>query len=96
MIEKRSLLEFSPEELKQELIAMGEKPFRAAQVYSWLTQCRPFSEMSNLSKALRQKLMERYTEGYPEIETVVVSSDGTRKYLLRLADGNVIEAVLMQ
>lgn len=96
MIEKRSLLEFSPEELKQELIAMGEKPFRAAQVYSWLTQCRPFSEMSNLSKTLRQKLKERYTEGYPEIETVAVSSDGTRKYLLRLADGNLIEAVLMQ
>ena len=52
MIEKRSLLEFSPEELKQELIAMGEKPFRAVQVYSWLTQCRPFSEMSNLSKLI--------------------------------------------
>ena len=96
MTEKKNLLEFSPEDLEQELVAMGEKPFRAAQIYPWLTQCRPFAEMSNLSKALRQRLSEYYIEGYPEIETVAVSSDGTRKYLLRLADGNLIESVLMQ
>lgn len=96
MAEKKALLEFSPEQLKQEMAELGEPTFRAAQIYSWLTRCKPFGEMNNLSKQLRHKLEETYREGYPEIETVAVSSDGTRKYLLRLADGNLIEAVLMR
>ena len=52
--------------------------------------------MNNLPKALRERLAAQYREGYPEVETVAVSRDGTRKYLLRLADGNLIETVLMR
>ena len=95
-VEKKALLDFSLDELRAELAAMGEKPFRAAQIYQWLQQCRPFSEMNNLPKALRERLAAQYREGYPEVETVAVSRDGTRKYLLRLADGNLIETVLMR
>jgi len=94
--EKKSLLNHTPEELKDLLSAMGEKPFRAAQIYPWLTSCTPFAEMSNLSKELRGKLADQFTEGYPEIETVAISKDGTRKYLLRLADGHLVETVLME
>lgn len=90
-----SLLDLTEEELKQELISMGEKPFRAKQIMLWLSMCVPFDEMSNLPKALREKLKERYTEGYPEVETELVSRDGTRKYLLKLSDGSLIETVLM-
>ena len=96
MHDKKALLDFSPEQLKQEFLTMGEKPFRADQVYGWLMQKKPFSQMTNLTKELRKALTDAYTEGYPEIEKEVVSRDGTRKYLLKLADGQLIEAVLMQ
>lgn len=89
------LLDLSMDELKKELDAMGEKGFRAGQVYAWLTACVPFLEMSNLSKPLREKLTERFCEGYPEIAEHLCSSDGTQKFLLRLLDGSVVECVLM-
>ncbi len=93
---KKALLEFSPEELRQALIGLGESAFRAKQVYRWLTACVPFAEMRNLPASLRTKLAGIYTEGYPAVEARLASKDGTLKYLLRLGDGNVIEAVLMR
>ncbi len=91
----KQLLNLSLEELRSELLSMGEKPFRAAQIYAWLTACVPFEQMSNLSKSLREKLRERFSEGYPEVAERLCSSDGTQKYLLRLGDGSVVECVLM-
>ena len=89
------LLDLSLAELKQQIEEMGEKGFRAGQIYAWLTACVPFEQMSNLSKPLREKLRERFSEGYPEIAQKLCSKDGTRKYLLRLADESVVECVLM-
>lgn len=92
---KRALLELSPDALRAALEEMGEKPFRAAQIQKWLTAAVPISGMTNLSAGLRERLAERFTEGYPEVAERLESADGTRKYLLRLADGNHIESVVM-
>ena len=76
---KKMLLDLTLEELKGEVINIGEKPFRAKQLYGWLYANTPFREMSNLSKDFRKKLEDTFTEGYCEIAERLVSSDGTRK-----------------
>ena len=77
---------------------MGEPAFRGKQVFTWLHKgVRTFDEMSNLSKALREKLKERCILTPPQVAMKQVSKlDGTIKYLWELADGNCIESVLMQ
>lgn len=86
------------EELIAELKAMGEPAFRGKQVFIWLHKgVASFDEMTNLSKALREKLKERYFITVPQVERKLVSAiDGTIKYLWRLQDGNCIETVLMK
>ena len=85
-------------ELKAELAEMGEKPFRAAQIFQWLHQgVSSFDEMTNVSKPLRAKLSERYLLTAPRILRKQVSQvDGTVKYLWELHDGNCIESVFMR
>ena len=77
---------------------LGEPAFRAKQVFQWLHRgARSFDEMTNLSKALREKLKESCILCPPEVERKQVSAlDGTMKYLWRLGDGNCIETVLMR
>ena len=86
-------------ELEEELLAMGEKAFRAGQLYQWMhvKLARSFDEMTNLSKAFREKLKEEYT--YTALQAVQVQEsklDGTKKCLFELEDGNVVESVWMQ
>lgn len=86
-------------ELSEEMETLGEKPFRAAQIFDWLhvKLADSFDGMSSLSKTLRQTLYERCSLTVLKIEDVRVSkTDGTRKYLFRLEDGNIIESVWMQ
>jgi len=74
---------------------MGEKSFRADQVTQWIHQqgTASFDEMTNISRDLRQRLSEMYVVDTPDVASCRESSDGTRKWLLRLADGNCIETV---
>ena len=98
-MEKTDIKNLSYPELEQRLCELGEKPFRAGQVYGWLHQklAVDFGQMSNLSIALREKLAESFVLTVLEpVEVRVSRIDGTRKYLFRLADGNVIESVWMQ
>ena len=86
-------------QLKNTMIEMGEKAFRAKQIYEWLhqKQAESFDEMSNLSAALREKLKEccvLTTLKMLEVQTSKI--DGTQKYLFALPDGNVVESVLMK
>lgn len=88
----------SLDELKELMKEIGEKPFRAGQIYSWLHEhfAVSWEEMTNLPKGLREKLKE-YPITALETEDVQISKiDGTRKYLFRLSDGNMIESVLMK
>ncbi|HIV16420.1 MAG TPA: 23S rRNA (adenine(2503)-C(2))-methyltransferase RlmN [Candidatus Alectryocaccobium stercorigallinarum] len=87
------------DELKNVMAQLGEKPFRAAQLFSWLheKQAESYDEMSNLSSALRQKLSEEFRlVTLKQADCLVSKKDGTRKYLFELPDGNVIESVLMK
>lgn len=87
------------EELKREMQAAGEKAFRAKQLYEWMHQklVRDFDEMSNIPKVLREKCREDYS--YTALEPVRIqesAADGTKKFLFRLADGNMVESVWMK
>lgn len=87
------------DELKEVCVQMGEKPFHAKQLYGWIHQklAPSYQEMTTLSKGFRQKLEEAYPYRPLEIVEVQTSKlDGTQKYLFELADGNVIESVLMR
>lgn len=82
-------------DLMQEL---GQPAFRAKQLFSWLHQKQvcDYAEMTNLPKPLCAQLAEKYPIDAPEIAKKQESCDGTAKYLLRLADGNCIETVVMR
>lgn len=86
-------------ELTELLAGMGEKAFRAKQIYQWMHEklTASFDEMTNLSKSLREQLKEscEYVCLDP-VDVKISKLDGTRKYLFRLGDGNVIESVLMK
>lgn len=85
------------DELKADLTAMGEPPYRAEQVFAWLYQrgATGFAEFTDLPKALRDKLAGRYSIGEPEIAERLRSRDGSEKFLFRLHDGCSIETVLI-
>ena len=86
-----------PEELRQALSDMGEKPFRAGQLFSWLHRGARFEEMTNLSLDLREKLARDGIDQPVSVREKRVSRlDGTVKYLFSLPDGNCVEGVLMR
>ena len=95
----KDIKSFTIEELANEMEHMGEKKFRATQIYEWMHKklvCG-FDEMTNLSGPLRQKLSENYDYTCISVMQVQESKeDGTRKYLSKLSDGNLIETVLMR
>jgi 23S rRNA (adenine2503-C2)-methyltransferase len=93
-----NVYDLSSERLTSILVDLGERPFRATQVLHWLyKELTPdFSQMSNLPLDLRRMLAERLRIGSADLVAQKVSSDGwTRKVLLKMRDGNTVEAVLM-
>ena len=96
---KKDIRAYEYDELKNEIQALGEKAFRAGQIYDWLhvKLADDFEEMTNLSKNLRERLAQEY-----EILPVHMAQrqeskiDGTNKFLFRLYDGNMVESVLMR
>ena len=93
---KKILQDLSYTELEDLVLALGEKKFRAKQLYEGLTQGKAISEISSISKVLKEKLLETYEDKPIAIQEKFISSDGTEKYLFRLSDGNLIEGVLMK
>lgn len=94
----KNIKDYDLEDLKQELTSIGEKGFRAEQIFKWLYQekVKSFDEMTNLSLELREKLKNNYTICNYNILKKLESSDGTKKYLFDILDGNIIESVLME
>ena len=86
------------EELKEEFAKMGEPAYRAGQVYKWLHEgVKSFDEMTNISKKLRERLMENYYISNAAIEKKLISAyDDTKKYLFSFGDGEMVESVLMK
>ena len=96
---KKDLKSLSLTELTEELNNLGEKAFRAKQIYQWMHEklARSYDEMTNISKALKEKLEANFV--YTSLNMVTFQEskiDGTRKYLFELADGNVVESVWMK
>ncbi|MCR5667902.1 MAG: 23S rRNA (adenine(2503)-C(2))-methyltransferase RlmN [Lachnospiraceae bacterium] len=86
-------------ELTSAMEEMGEKKFRAKQIFEWLHvhKASSYDEMKNIPKSLKQKMQEQGTITILEKEDLQVSrEDGTRKYLFKLEDGNMVESVLMR
>lgn len=86
-------------ELTEFVASIGEKAFRAKQLYQWLhvKQVYAFDDMTNLSKTFREKLSEvSFITDLKQEQVQISQIDGTRKYLFLLEDGNVIESVLMR
>jgi 23S rRNA (adenine2503-C2)-methyltransferase len=94
-MDKIELIGLSKDELQKALVDIGEKPFRAKQLWQWLYYFgeTDFEKMSNLSKVLRAKLAENFTITRPKIVTEQLSKDKTRKWLLEFADGQRVEMV---
>ncbi len=95
--EKVNLLGLTRAKMAQFFQSMGEKPFRAQQVMQWIHQygvCN-FDEMTNISKALRERLKEVAVILEPEVIFHKVSADGTRKWVMRMPGGSSIETVLI-
>ena len=95
----KNIKDYNLEELKNELVALGEKPYRAEQIFKWIYQenVTSFDQMTNLSLELRNKLKENFTLCiYNILRKQESKTDGTKKYLFDVLDGNAIESVLMK
>lgn len=92
-----SILDYTLPELEAYFKEIGESSFRAKQIYDWIYDKRifSFSEMTNLSVALREKLEQNFSLKLPEIIEQRVAKDGTIKLLLKMEDGSKVETALM-
>jgi 23S rRNA (adenine2503-C2)-methyltransferase len=98
-LEKTDIKSLNLDELKELMVRLGEKPFRAKQLYEWMhvKLARNYDEMTNLPKSLKEKLEEECT--YMSLKEVTVQTskiDGTKKFLFELYDGNLVESVWMK
>jgi 23S rRNA (adenine2503-C2)-methyltransferase len=96
-VRKRDIKSFLLDEIQEELRRIGERPYRARQIADWLYQKRAksFDEMTDLPRNLRERLADQFGFSKVDIVRVLGSGDTTQKFLFRLADGNLIESVLI-
>lgn len=92
---KEILQDLSFAQLQELMLSMGEQKFRAVQLYRGLLRGARISELSDISKSLKERLLDRFEDEPVKVREVFTSSDGTEKYLFELSDGNLIEGVLM-
>lgn len=98
-MDKKDISSYTYSELQEAVQSLGEKPFRARQIYEWLhvKLAEEFDEMTNLSKDLRKRLEEEYEICRLSLaERQISQKDPTEKYLFELRDGNLVESVLMR
>ena len=93
---KKVLQDLSYAELEGLILSLGEKKFRAKQLYEGLTQGKTITGITSISKELKAKLLEEYEDEPVRIKEIYHSADGTEKYLFEYADGNLVEGVLMK
>ncbi len=95
--DKQNMLGLSQSQLADHLAELGEKPYRAQQIMKWLHHrfVDEFTNMTDISKALRGALAERYDISEPEILSSHVSEDGTRKWLMKTRTGSAVETVFI-
>ncbi|MDQ8037073.1 MAG: 23S rRNA (adenine(2503)-C(2))-methyltransferase RlmN [Pedobacter sp.] len=96
-VTKVNLLGFTREQMEDYFLSIGEKKFRAQQVIKWIHQLGvdDFEQMTNVSKALRQKLAQVAEIRAPEVVHREYSADGTRKWVMKVGDNSMVETVLI-
>lgn len=94
---EQNLLGMSQQDLEQFFSVIGEKSFRAIQLMKWMHQqgVADYEQMTNLSKSLRRWLQKNTAIQLPEMLNEEISADGTRKWLLKVDDGNAVETVFI-
>lgn len=95
---KKNLFGYTLKALEEEMLSLGEKKFRAIQLYTWIyvKKVYDFDSMTDISKTFRETLKENYCLTLPKIYTQQVAEDGTIKLLLEMEDGAKVETVLMR
>lgn len=95
---KKNLFGYTLKALEEEMLSLGEKKFRAIQLYTWIyvKKVYDFDSMTDISKTFRETLKENYCLTLPKIYTKQVAEDGTIKLLLEMEDGAKVETVLMR
>ncbi len=93
---KKILQDLSYAELEQLVLGLGEKKFRAKQLYEGLMQGKKITDITSLSKLFKERLLEEYENEPVKIKETFYSSDGTEKYLFEFSDGHLVEGVLMK
>ena len=93
---KKILQDLSYGELETLVLSLGEKKFRAKQLYEGLMQGKSISGITSLSKAFKERLCAEYEDEPVKIKETYYAQDGTEKYLFEYADGNLVEGVLMK
>ncbi len=93
---KKILQDLSFKEIEELVVSLGEKKFRAKQLYEGLMQGKTIEGITSLSKALKERLCEEYENEPVKIKETFYSTDGTEKYLFEFSDGNLVEGVLMK
>ena len=93
---KKILQDLTLEELETLILSLGEKKFRAKQLYEGLLQGKTIDGVSSLPKTLKERLKEEYENQPIKVRETFYSADGTEKYLFEFADGNLVEGVLMK
>ncbi len=92
----QSLSDLSKQQFNTLITGLGEKPFRQGQLYRAVMQYKSYGEMTDIPKPLREKLATLYIDKATQIIETLTSKDGTEKYLFKMADGNIVEGVLMK
>ena len=94
---RKNILDYLPDELETVASELGEKKFRAAQIFGWLAKgVTSFDDMKNIPASLRAALDERFYIGIPEAVRRQESKDGTVKCLFEFPDGTQVESVFMK
>ncbi len=96
---KKDIKSMTLSELKEDMAGLGEKSFRAGQIYEWMhvKLVKSFDDMTNISRELKEKCKENYD--FTDLKEVMVQEskvDGTKKFLFELRDGNMVESVWMK
>ncbi|MDE7400832.1 MAG: 23S rRNA (adenine(2503)-C(2))-methyltransferase RlmN [Clostridia bacterium] len=93
---KRIIQDLDYNQISELVVSLGQPKFRAKQLFLGITQGKKLSEISVLPQSFRERLLDEFEDCPVEIIKTLTSADGTEKYLFRLADGNIIEGVLMR
>ena len=93
---KKILQDLNFSEAEALVLHSGEKKFRAKQLFEGLTRGKKISDVTSLPKDFKERLLSLYEDEPVRVKEIFYSSDGTEKYLFSLADGNLVEGVLMK